>query len=369
MSLEDYPDDDQIEVSIFGGGNSYGESILIHATNHFWVIIDSTINPDSQSPLALEYLSSISANYKSLIKIAVATHWHDDHIRGLSQIISNSQNCNFLVVSEALNTDNFLALTEHDDLIKSFNSGIKEFRSILSHISKPGNALRLRKAISDRPHFDDIVKSISIRISTLSPSDIEVDKAIKFFAEQLIELTNDPNFVLKKQNENDHSVVTLITIDDTTLLFGADLEFTGRTDSGWQNILDSLVISIPKSIIYKVPHHGSSTSHNDAIWENLLHTNVYALITPWKKGAGRLPLLTDATNILSKTNNAFITSKFGDVKVKKRDKKVYKITNELDINITEIPYTYGHIRLRKKLNESNWNVELFGNALHLKDLY
>jgi glyoxylase-like metal-dependent hydrolase (beta-lactamase superfamily II) len=79
------PQDDELEISIFGLG--YGESILIHLGRQEWMIVDSCIDHASKQPSSLKYLHSIGVDPSESVKLIVATHWHDDHIRGLATIV------------------------------------------------------------------------------------------------------------------------------------------------------------------------------------------------------------------------------------------------------------------------------------------
>lgn len=362
----DHPENDVIQISLFGG-NAYGESILIHVYNDFWILVDSCINPSTKEPLTLEYLKKISPDFHKKIKIACATHWHDDHIKGLAEIIRKSQLCDSLFLSNALTAQEFIELTQCDENLRFENSGIKEFNRIMKILDERN--LVFKKSIEDRVLFKSSEGEIPVEIVSLSPSDKSCQETLEFFAMQLKRQYEDSNFVIEKQHQNHNSVVLLINIDNTSLLLGADLEVTGDSQTGWEAVLNSQTCkSSTRNIVYKVPHHGSSNGYHLDIWNNLLYENVYAILTPWKLGRKYLPTNDDKERILNHTSNAFITSQIPPLKLKKRDKKVYKITNDLDIQIAELPFSYGHIRLRKKISDENWTVDLFEKAIDLSNL-
>ena len=93
-------------VSLFGPG--YGEGILIHLGSKEWIVVDSCINPETGNSVALEYFETINVDPNS-VKLIVATHWHDDHIRGLCDVVRNCKKAEF-VISEALIEDEFINL-------------------------------------------------------------------------------------------------------------------------------------------------------------------------------------------------------------------------------------------------------------------
>ena len=53
---------------------------------------------------ALEYLQRIGHNPASSVRLIVATHWHDDHIRGLAEVVRTCAAADFYC-SSALRTN------------------------------------------------------------------------------------------------------------------------------------------------------------------------------------------------------------------------------------------------------------------------
>jgi glyoxylase-like metal-dependent hydrolase (beta-lactamase superfamily II) len=101
MDLEsEKPKPNVAEVTILGTGGGYGESIIIHIGNNKWVIVDSCIDPHTRKNLPLNYLSSIGVNYRENVILIVCTHWHDDHIRGISHILSECLNSTFCMSNQ-----------------------------------------------------------------------------------------------------------------------------------------------------------------------------------------------------------------------------------------------------------------------------
>ena len=79
-----HPNSDEIEITVFGPG--YGECIVIHIGSNKWIIIDSCLDDDGE-PAALSYLKSLDVQVHKDVVSVMVTHWHDDHIKGLSRII------------------------------------------------------------------------------------------------------------------------------------------------------------------------------------------------------------------------------------------------------------------------------------------
>ena len=132
------PNDYEIELSLFGYG--YGESILIHIGDKRWVIIDSCINPLTNRSLPLEYLENIGVNPRKNVKQIILTHWHDDHCRGISEIVEICEEADFYC-SAALQCEEFFNVLSAYSTNKSleYENGVRE-------INKVFNVLQNRKA-------------------------------------------------------------------------------------------------------------------------------------------------------------------------------------------------------------------------------
>lgn len=88
------PATDELEISVFGRG--YGEAICVHIGNGDWVLVDSCLNPQTATPAGLGYLRSLGVSPADAVRLVTVTHWDDDHIRGIGQIV---QECSGAVVA------------------------------------------------------------------------------------------------------------------------------------------------------------------------------------------------------------------------------------------------------------------------------
>ena len=78
------PDSDEFEFTLIGPG--YGESIILHLGGGVWVLVDSNVDKDG-NPGSLQYLESIGCDPAQSVALIVASHWHDDHIRGMEKMV------------------------------------------------------------------------------------------------------------------------------------------------------------------------------------------------------------------------------------------------------------------------------------------
>ena len=63
----------------------------------------------TKEPAALHYFEKIGVDPHTAVKLIVASHWHDDHIRGLSQVVAACPNAKF-VCSAAFTNKEFLSV-------------------------------------------------------------------------------------------------------------------------------------------------------------------------------------------------------------------------------------------------------------------
>ena len=163
---------------------------------------------------------------------------------------------------------------------------------------------------------------------------------------------------------NDASVVLLVEANESAVLLGGDLE-----RPGWLDILADDQNPGAKADVFKVPHHGSETAQVDQIWTDLLIDDPLAILTPFKNGSVLLPTSANVDYILSYTDQAYSTARPPSGNRPRRGPAVESTIRETGATIRPIPVSDGIIRLRKKLDASSeWSVETFGAAGHLREL-
>lgn len=193
------PEENQIEVSLFGPG--YGESILIHYGDGNWIIVDSCIDPTSRLAAPLTYLKCLGVNLARDVRLIVATHWHDDHIRGLGSVVEECQSARF-VCSGALRPEEFLTLVKavsDRSMMARPPSGVREFFAILQALEKKaltGNSSTAQPyfAFSDKLIWRDNQSSLPCQVFSLSPSDQSIQLAYLEIARLLPQFRRQKKF-------------------------------------------------------------------------------------------------------------------------------------------------------------------------------
>ena len=213
---------DNIEINLIGTGGGYGESLVIHIGNDEWIVVDSCQNPKTGNSIPLEFLKQKSVDFNK-VKLIVCTHWHDDHIRGIADLLDN---CPKAIFSFARATDlkKFLRLVSID-LQKSqysvSNASTNEFNKCLDIVHERNDIVK--PSFTDRLLYSTTYNKKTIQIHSLSPSDL----SSRLFDEEistLISKFEKRNKKLPYQSPNDRSVVLLIQCGSHNILLGSDLE-------------------------------------------------------------------------------------------------------------------------------------------------
>ncbi len=370
------PAADELEISLFGPG--YGEAIVVHLGDQNWLTVDSCLEPTTGVPAALHYLRALHVDVASQIKLVVATHWHDDHIRGISHLVRESASAK-VVVSAALSQDKFLQLFALYRGMKAMrSSGLDEFVELYNILqdrkSKETKVAPPVLAMVDRLLFEIPVgigaHQVTTRIYALSPSDTDLYLSSLSFGNLLVNEA-DERKRLPSVSPNHTSAVLWCEVGPHTILLGADLEHVNDPSRGWTAILDkSIVVSGKRATAFKVAHHGAKSGHNPRVWSELLVSEPHAVLTPYTRGAKPLPTPDDTARLTELTSHGYITASPVQRRHRWANKVVREMVEQATRRIYDVHGSWGHLRLRCSLTSypSTWNVELFGAAVSLNDL-
>lgn len=367
------PNSDELEVSLFGPG--YGESIVLHLGHAQWVIIDSYYNPKSTNPAPLQYLRDLNVDVARSVKLIVITHWHDDHVRGISTIFRECKSAK-VAISAALRSDQFrklIGLFSDSAIVES--SGLSEFIRIFqlleerkmlgARLNPPTYASQDTLLYSTQIPLDSGV--VQARVCSLSPANASILQSHLSFAELLPKEEEHKKGIISV-TPNQSSVVLWIEVGEHRLLLGSDLECTLDPLMGWNVILDDSKAISGKADIFKIPHHGSKNAHEPRVWSEFLTINPIAIMSPFCQGGSSLPTNDDITRINGLTSNAYITALPRLRRYKFANKIVKEVMESAAKKVSTIDFGWGQIRLRRNITngQSSWRVKLFGKASTLK---
>jgi len=355
------PRRDELEVSLFGPG--IGECIVVHMGENQWIIIDSCIDSMTKTPAALHYLDQLGVNAADNVKLFVISHWHSDHIRGASEI---ARTCAAATIcfSEALLKEEFFALIDcyaglkNPVLVDRNRSGVCEIASIIKTIKgrcekgvvsfQPFNLASADKRLYLNNQF-----SIKREIWSLSPSPSAVVNSLTEIR-RLIPTPSDNEIrkVIPIPTKNDNAIVLFIKYGElVNILLGSDLEETTDPLTGWSVIVDSLNRPQSKSMLFKIPHHGSKNAHNHMVWDRMIESEPTAILTTKIGGISSIPKESDIKRLRKYTSNLFSTLD-PRTKLPKRERTVEKTIKGVLKKRIPLGGTIGQIQIRIDLNSS-----------------
>lgn len=344
------PEPDEIEVTVFGPG--FGEAIAVHLGEGSWILIDSCIDPDTKSPASGAYLEQIGVHVDQ-VRIILATHWDDDHVRGISQLSVNHPNADFMISGVFDHDDAAGFLSAYSGASSSgLSRGTKELFSVLES-REYVIPLQQRSLV-----FKEKISGHEVLVTALSPIPKTFARFLSSIAQHLPKI-NQPIKHVPQIRPNFGSVVLHIDVGDDSILLGADME--DDDTFGWTAMIaDNWTSTLEKAAVYKVAHHGAKSGDCTGVWTTLLRKDPIACLTPFIFAKHRLPEDTDKARIKNNSSSAYISS--GASQRPEMDSRQLKRLADICNNLSLVNPKFGAVRLRTKKGTSQWSAELFGAA-------
>jgi hypothetical protein len=365
QSASSRPAPDEIELSVFGPG--YGEAIALHVGGGQWVLVDSCLEPESGLSATLQYLLRLGVDVGRDVPLIVATHWHDDHIRGLYGLVNACTRAR-LCISSALRSSEFnklVALYASDPA-----SGVSEFAHVYEHLlfrrgGSAGGPIKL--ALADKLLYTTALQGapdpLVTEIFAMSPSDSALLLAELALAQQS-PMAGSARHRLIAPTPNHASVALWIRAGHVRVLLGADLENTSQADTGWNAVLFDSNVADGQADTFKVPHHGSPNGHHDQVWTQLLTPSPIAVVTPFHNGRHLLPAASDVARIRALTPNLYLTASPRTGRPRWRRRVVREFVGQVTSSIEPVTTGWGQVRLRCRPAgvSHEWQATLFGDT-------
>lgn len=344
---------DEVEVTLLGPGR--GESIVVHYGDGAWIVVDSCIRRTGR-PAALDYLSSIGVLPDAITHL-VATHWHDDHIRGFADLVWACPDST-VVISAALECDEFLVLAESQgEAMISGPSGVRELAGVLRRAAESAQPLELARADQRLMLRTAAAPVPSAEVWALSPSSATLLDAMQEFA-ALAPSVGRSKRAVPRPARNPHSVVLWVEVGDVRIILGADLEREASADRGWTAIVDSAARPHALCHFVKIPHHGSEDAHDEQMWSALLVPSPYAGVTPFRQGRVALPRASDAARIAALTDQAWVTRLLPDSSSPTRPRAVERTIAEMGASLRMTSVEPGRVTFRcDAFSPGEWTID------------
>jgi beta-lactamase superfamily II metal-dependent hydrolase len=350
------PKPSELEVTLLGP--SVGECIVIHYED-MWFVIDSCVDRESRQPAALLYLESIGVD-PSKIKFVACSHWHDDHIRGLSEILAAAPNAKFCM-SNALASNEFVSLlnaySDGSSNEPPFTSGVAELTQCIK-ILKNRNSPPKLAGQDQRLYMSEDGKA---EFWSLSPSSENTAKSLIRLASLMPPLWTN-KFTLPAKGPNHLAVAMHFRAGEHSVLLGSDLEEHGNPLTGWSAVLSSAEKPPHKAGLYKVAHHGSATAEHNGIWTDLLTPTPLAILTPFTRSG--LPRNEDIDRIKNHANRVFITA-HGAKPAVRRTGALAKMIKSKNMSVVNLNPGTLQCRIDWATPNAEWQIVTSGHARQL----
>lgn len=350
-------------------GRGIGESILCNYESDEWIIVDSCYGKyeDEFKPAALEYLEDNNIPFDK-VKLIVISHFHDDHIRGMLDVVKACTSAR-IFVPEALSSREFLTYITNIADVNSTTApqqGVSEIFNIFIEARKSGRGVeRTRADIS--LYFN---QQTLTRVSALSPSNLECDETLAFFFNKVQTLSKSSSLELpadtKDRSLNHHCVTLCISNNsETDILLGADLEISPNIKKGWTALTETQHAPRNTASVFKISHHGSINGHCPTSWAKLsvLTRKPIGILTPFSRQ--RLPRANQIKVLQQATSELYSTSPVKEYPMPKAEKK---FLDEKDVeSVSRTNINFGYIELTETNSKGNkwYDVKTAGAAIKL----
>jgi hypothetical protein len=349
------PAADEFEITIFGPG--YGEAIAVHLGCQRWLLVDSCVETNGGVPATADYLGRIGVSPER-VQAIVASHWHDDHVRGMSQLVGLYPDAIFFFPAVLSDRDAGIFLSAYSGVACSgLSRGTKELYLSLRDCER-GIPVKSRVEVVDGRDLEP-----AVRVMAFSPT----DAAFSQFLARILEYIPRENASLPIGHApvispNLSSIVLHVELGGEAILLGADLE---RHTAGWDAIVaDPWCCTKARAGLVKIAHHGSHSGDHPGVWSALVGNSPLALLSPFNNGRHILPTQSDVTRILGYTERAFITSLSSKKPRVSADQ--LKRLQDMCTDVAPVNSGFGAVRARRGVDSQQWTVELFGSAGDLR---
>ena len=344
------PAPDEIEVTLFGRG--FGEALAVHLGDGAWLLADSCTCPDTKRPVAADYLDQLGVASQQ-VRAIVATHWHDDHVRGISSLAEKYSTAQFVLSSIFSNLEASTYLAAYSGTASSGQSrGTKELYTVVK--ARPVVHAHHRSIV-----FQGTTQGRPVLVTALSPVQQAYAQSSARLASYLPTTNAAITHAPAELKTNIASIALHIDLDDDAVLLGADLE--DHHSYGWTAVVrDSWSGSLRPATAYKVAHHGGLSGDCPELWKQLLVPNPDICLTPYSLGKHRLPTEEDKSRLRTRPRQRFICA--GASRRPLMDSEQLNRLSDVCEDVRCLEGMLGAVRLRKRPGDKVWNATLFGAA-------
>ncbi len=260
-----------------------GESIVIETPRGEWGVVDcyTPSLADSTANPTIQFLRQCGVKCLAFVCI---THPHEDHYRGLNQLLDafplkyfwrfgafSGRDLKLILLSYVLRDAEGDELASATELTKAFGTIRRRLQT--------GEIEAVVKLNDYKPVYPyPIGSDPNFEISGIAPSSNDAQAYEEALA-RCFDATGRLENALPRQRHNDVSVALLLRYGATRVILGGDVEVRGWTETlrtvGKENLRVHAV---------KVSHHGSITGYTPELWTDFAAAGKpVAVVTPYRR--------------------------------------------------------------------------------------
>ncbi|MGH9277169.1 MAG: MBL fold metallo-hydrolase [Acidimicrobiales bacterium] len=294
------PEPDEFDLTLLGP--NFGESAVVHVGHGRWIVVDSCRH--RKLNLALAYLRHLGLDPADVVERVVVSHWHKDHVDGLSALLRACPKA-LLVAPSAVNVAEVYRMAfdraahlRRDSRFKKRRPAVVEFTEAMT-IAKERHALGQEAVIWAGAHTTVLhAPEIDVFVGAWSPSGHAQSECVERLGDLCTLLATDDPDVPPPINPNMLSIVLSVHAGDRQAILGADLERSASPTKGWASVKSVSGVHLASGTeLLKVPHHGSVTAEDPALWA-LCGSSSRGVVAPCRRGRVLLPDPDDILRLL-----------------------------------------------------------------------
>lgn len=181
---------------------------------------------------------------------------------------------------------------------------------------------------------------IVAEVAALSPHNEAVELTRSHFAEAA---AADPRLLVAPEIHPNHAAIALrVRFGNAVAILGSDLE-NGAPGGGWAAIAAAHDTE-DRAAVFKIPHHGSVTSHEPAVWSDLLQSGVVTATSPFRPQ--RLPREDMAQVFVDLSGGSYLAAPPSRPKQRARPRRTRALMLGNAVRVEEVEGRSGHVRMR-----------------------
>jgi beta-lactamase superfamily II metal-dependent hydrolase len=292
-----------LEVHIFGA-YPFGEGIVLKFPDGRYAVVDCCNlghDPDFSDNRIVTFLRQHGVTE---LAFACLTHPHEDHYRGLQQVLETAPPQVFFR-SAAMQALDLMQIVKADFAAAGSDAARQKSVTALKSLFKIVKQLRIRQeVVALGTHLYPFIqsKNKSFAVNAFAPCGDEI-AAYQSCLRRCFLPDGMPVGQVPSLQHNDISMGLRVECKKFSIVLGGDV-----TKRNWKNVVSHGLVdfSRPATALVKVAHHGSPTGDCEGLWEAIAKNNkpLAAVVTGWSNA---LPDWVTLQRIATHVENTYCT--------------------------------------------------------------